>query len=269
MRVRIGIGCVIAVLAIVAGVVLWPKGDKAPTRVEVAATTTSTTIATTTTTAPTTTTAAPTTTTTEPSHPFLAADAVVPAVKLYGAPGATQATSYLPNPTAEDVPLAFLVKAQGPQGWLQVQYARRPNESTAWIHSEDVSLRSVDNRIVIERGARQLTVYRGTSDEVLFQAPVATGTPKTPTPLGDFFIDIVVKLTNTKGAYGPFQLSVAAFSDVLDSFDGGPAQIAIHGTNRPDLIGKFVSNGCVRLNNGDITALQPLVPVGTPVQIVA
>ena len=64
-------------------------------------------------------------------------------------------------------------------------------------------------------------------------------------------------------------LSVAAFSDVLQSFDGGPGQIAIHGTNRPDLIGKFVSNGCIRLNNDDITALQPLVPVGTPVQIVA
>jgi len=98
---------------------------------------------------------------------------------------------------------------------------------------------------------------------------VATGAPKTPTPLGDFFIDIVVKLTNPNGVYGPFQLSVAAFSDVLQSFDGGPAQIAIHGTNRPDLVGKFVSNGCVRLNNRDITALQPLVPVGTPVQIVA
>jgi lipoprotein-anchoring transpeptidase ErfK/SrfK len=270
MRVRIGIACAVAALAIVAGVVLWPTSGKAPTRVEVTPTSTTTTAPTTTaptTTAPTTT--APTTTAPQPVYSFEAADAVVPAVKLYDAPGATQARSYLPNPTAEDVPLAFLVKAQGPPGWLQVQIARRPNGSTAWIHAEDVSLRSVDNRIVIERGARQLTVYRGTSDEVLFQAPVATGTPKTPTPLGDFFVDIVVKLTNTKGVYGPFQLSVAAFSDVLETFNGGPAQIAIHGTNRPDLIGKFVSNGCVRLNNGDITALQPLAPVGTPVQIVA
>jgi lipoprotein-anchoring transpeptidase ErfK/SrfK len=269
MRLRIGIACGAAVLAIVAGVVLWPKGGKAPTRVEVApstSTTTSTTIA------PTTTTTAPpptTTTTAPPVHSFEAADAVVSAVKLYDAPGATAPTSFLPNPTAEQVPLAFLVKAHGPAGWLQVQFARRPNESTAWIHAEDVSLRRVDNRIVIERQARQLTVYRGDSDEVLFQAPVATGTSKTPTPLGNFFIDIVVKLTNTTGVYGPFQLSVAAFSDVLQTFDGGPAQIAIHGTNRPDLIGKFVSNGCVRLNNRDITALQPLVPVGTPVQIVA
>jgi lipoprotein-anchoring transpeptidase ErfK/SrfK len=161
------------------------------------------------------------------------------------------------------------VKAQGPPGWLQVQISRRPNEALAWIHAADVGLRGVDNRIVIERDARQLTVYKGMTDQVLFQAPVATGTPKTPTPLGNFFIDIVVKLTNTRGVYGPFQLSVAAFSDVLQSFDGGPGQIAIHGTNRPDLIGKFVSNGCVRLNNDDITALQPLVPVGTPVQIVA
>jgi lipoprotein-anchoring transpeptidase ErfK/SrfK len=268
MRLRIGIACVVAALAIVAGVVLWPKGGKAATHVQVAATTT-TTIAPTTTSSTTTTTAPTTTTTTEPVHTFEAADAIVPSVKLYNAPGATASTGALPNPTVEHVPLAFLVKAQGPPGWVQVQLARRPNESTAWIHAEDVSLRGVDNRIVIERGARRLTVYKGSSDQVLFQSSVATGAPKTPTPLGNFFIDIVVKLTNPKGVYGPFQLSVAAFSDALQTFDGGPAQIAIHGTNRPDLIGKFVSNGCVRLNNNDITALQPLVPVGTPVQIVA
>ncbi len=269
MRVRIGIACAVAVLAIVAGVVFWPKGGKASTRVEVAAT--STTTSTSTTIATTTSTTAPPTTTTVPPpvHSFEAADAIVPSVKLYDAPGATASTGALPNPTVEQVPLAFLVKAHGPPGWLQVQLARRPNGSTAWIHAEDVSVRGVDNRIVIARQARRLTVYRGSSDEVLFQSSVATGAPKTPTPLGDFFIDIVVKLTNTKGAYGPFQLSVAAFSDALQTFDGGPAQIAIHGTNRPDLIGKFVSNGCVRLNNSDITALQPLVPVGTPVQIVA
>jgi lipoprotein-anchoring transpeptidase ErfK/SrfK len=253
MRVRIGIACVVATLAIVAGVVLWPKGGTT-THVEAA---------------PTTTTAPTTTATTEPPHPFEAADAVVPEVNLYDAPGATAPTGSMPNPTVEKVPLAFLVKAHGPAGWLQVQIPRRPNQALAWIHAEDVATRGVDNRIVVERDARRLTVYKGLTNEVLFQAPVAAGAPATPTPLGDFFIDIVVKITNTRGVYGPFQLSVAAFSDVLQQFDGGPGQIAIHGTNRPDLIGKFVSNGCVRLSNDDITALQPLVPVGTPVQIVA
>ena len=111
-------------------------------------------------------------------------------------------------------------------------------------------------------------MYRGTSDEVLFQAPVAAGAPATPTPLGHFFIDIVVKITRPTGAYGPYQLSVAGFSDVLQSFGGGPGQIAIHGTNHPELIGRFVSNGCIRMNNDDVSALADLAPIGTPVDFV-
>jgi lipoprotein-anchoring transpeptidase ErfK/SrfK len=256
MRVRIGIACAVVALAVVAGVVLWPKGGKATTHVQAAASSTTPT--------------APTTTaTTQPPHPFTAADAVVAKVDLYDSPDATSPSGSMPNPTVEHVPLAFLVKAQGPPGWLQVQVSKRPNETVAWIHATDVSLRGVDNRVVIEREAHLLTVYQGNTDQVLYQATVADGAPATPTPLGNFFIDVVVKITNPHGVYGPFQLSLAAFSDVLAHFDGGPGQIAIHGTNQPSLIGKFVSNGCIRLNNDDITALQPLVPVGTPVQIVA
>jgi lipoprotein-anchoring transpeptidase ErfK/SrfK len=208
-------------------------------------------------------------TTTVPVHGFEAADAVVPEVALYDSPDATESTDSMPNPTIEHVPLAFLVKAHGPAGWLQVQVSRRPNESTAWIHAGDVAVRAVDNRIVVEREARQLTVYKGTSSDVLFQAPVAAGAPATPTPLGNFFVDVVIKVNRPSGAYGPYQLSVAGFSDVLQSFGGGPGQIAIHGTNHPELIGGFVSNGCVRMNNDDITALADLAPVGTPVEIVA
>jgi lipoprotein-anchoring transpeptidase ErfK/SrfK len=200
---------------------------------------------------------------------FEAADAVVPAVALYESPGAPEPTDSMPNPTVERVPLAFLVKEHGPPGWLLVQVSRRPNELTAWIHASDVALREVGSRIVVEREARQLTVYRGTSSDVLFQAPVATGAPATPTPLGSFFIDVVVKVNRPSGAYGPYQLSVAGFSDVLRSFGGGPGQIAIHGTNHPELIGEFVSNGCVRMKNDDVAALADLAPVGTPVEIVA
>lgn len=40
---------------------------------------------------------------------------------------------------------------------------------------------------------------------------------------------------------------------------------AIHGTNRPDLIGGFVSHGCIRMYNRDIAELYSLVSVGTPV----
>jgi lipoprotein-anchoring transpeptidase ErfK/SrfK len=42
-------------------------------------------------------------------------------------------------------------------------------------------------------------------------------------------------------------------------------EYAIHGTNRPSSIGRFVSHGCIRMYNRDIDALFTLVAVGTPV----
>ena len=44
-------------------------------------------------------------------------------------------------------------------------------------------------------------------------------------------------------------------------------EYAIHGTNRPDLIGGFVSHGCIRMYNADIRELYRLVNVGTPVVV--
>ncbi len=45
-------------------------------------------------------------------------------------------------------------------------------------------------------------------------------------------------------------------------------EIYIHGTNNPMAIGMSVSHGCVRLYPEDIAALFPVVPVGTPVNVV-
>jgi lipoprotein-anchoring transpeptidase ErfK/SrfK len=42
-------------------------------------------------------------------------------------------------------------------------------------------------------------------------------------------------------------------------------EYAIHGTNRPESIGRFVSSGCIRMHNRDIVELYGLVAVGTPV----
>jgi lipoprotein-anchoring transpeptidase ErfK/SrfK len=42
-------------------------------------------------------------------------------------------------------------------------------------------------------------------------------------------------------------------------------EYAIHGTNRLDLIGGFVSHGCIRMYNSDIRELYRLVDIGTPV----
>jgi lipoprotein-anchoring transpeptidase ErfK/SrfK len=47
----------------------------------------------------------------------------------------------------------------------------------------------------------------------------------------------------------------------------GGGQYAIHGTNQPQLIGRSVSHGCIRMYNADVSDLFPRVRVGTPVVV--
>jgi lipoprotein-anchoring transpeptidase ErfK/SrfK len=47
----------------------------------------------------------------------------------------------------------------------------------------------------------------------------------------------------------------------------GTSQYRIHGTNDPSTIGKFVSSGCIRLINEDVTDLFSRVDVGTKVVV--
>lgn len=196
--------------------------------------------------------------------PAMVADVQGPKIGLYSTPGQAEADDSFSNPTWEGLPLVFLVQQR--QGdWLEVQLNTRPNQTTAWIRAADVTLRQVTHRIVVSLAARSLTVYDGQTP--VMEAQLAIGTPSTPTPRGNYYIDGAVRTPDPSGVYGPFQLSVAAFSEVLMSFGTGVGQIAMHGTNAPSLIGTAASNGCLRMANADITRLANTVEIGTPVQI--
>lgn len=198
------------------------------------------------------------------SVPATIADAVVDEVPLYSTPGQAEPDDWLDNPTWEGLPVVFLV--HGRQGdWLNVQVSMRPNQATVWIRAQDVKLRTTNYHIAVDIGARHMTVYNGNT--VAMEATVAPGADDSPTPTGDFFIDGVAKPSNPNGPYGAYQLSVAAFSNVYYSFGTGIGQIALHGTNEPELLGEPASHGCVRMSNDDITALVGMVPIGTPVKI--
>ena len=197
---------------------------------------------------------------------FDVADAIGPSVALYAEPEVPyEPKPSLANPTHEGLPVVFLVLEQKPE-WLKVRVSSRPNNLILWVRRAEVSLRTVPNRVVVEVGAHRVTVFHG--DTVLLQVPVAVGTGRTPTPLGEFFVDGVVAL-RAGGPYGTGQVSVSGFSEVLQSFGGGVGQIALHGTNRPELLGQNVSNGCVRMTNDSIDQVIALAPLGTPVTIVA
>ncbi len=197
---------------------------------------------------------------------FTAADAAVPRVALYSAPNVPLTSGLtLANPTHEGVPLIMSVR-QDRGDWLQVQVQIRPNGATAWIKRSDVTLRSVPHHVVIRLGARTATVYRG--DRVVWTASVAPGKASSPTPTGSFYVDAIARPSTATGPYGLYQVSFSGFSNVYSSFGAGNGQVAMHGTNQPQLIGTPASHGCVRFSNEQIAQMVWLAPQGTPVDVV-
>jgi len=115
----------------------------------------------------------------------------------------------------------------------------------------------------VDLTTKTMHVWDGST--LVLETQTTIGAPGTPTPLGTFFVNDHVA---GSGSYGPHILSLSAYSETLETFNGGVPVIAIHGTNRPDLIDGAHSNGCVRVTNDIVTQLKGMLPVGTPVQIV-
>jgi lipoprotein-anchoring transpeptidase ErfK/SrfK len=152
----------------------------------------------------------------------------------------------------------------GGERWLKVQLPIRPNQVTGWVRAKDVRLERVRASIVIDLSDRRITLSR--SGKPVFTAPIALGAPGTPTPTGRYYINQRLIAPDPNGPYGPAALGISAFSNVLTGWaQGGP--VAIHGTNRPDLIGHAVSHGCVRVRNDVLLRMWGLAPAGTPVVI--
>ncbi len=98
---------------------------------------------------------------------------------------------------------------------------------------------------------------------------IADGAAATPTPVGRFFITELLRQPARHGLYGPWAFGLSAHSAVLAHWGGGDGQVGIHGTDEPQLIGRSISHGCIRLRNRDIARLARVLPLGTPVDIVA
>lgn len=208
--------------------------------------------------------AAPSTTATG-EFPAYAVTAAVPRVSVHDAPEGKQ-TRALANPVESGAPLTFLLQRR--QGaWLEVLLPVRPNGSTGWVRAADVTVTGVPYSIDVKQGAHVLELYE--RDRLVRTYPIGIGTRDTPTPGGTFYLKELLRAPDPTGAYGPFAYGLSGFSTTLKSFAGGEAVIGLHGTNDPSSIGKDVSAGCIRLRNADITALAQLLPLGTPVRILA
>lgn len=263
-------------LALLAFVSLVAAGCGIIDRAEDAAPPTTTTTSTTTTTvAPTTSTSTTTTTTTttvpvDPHETFVAN--IVPEIEYldaYVEPDGEPAVFEfaVTNPTFFGNPLSLMITDRTDDGeWLKVQIPVRPNGTEAWIPAEHAEITSHRFSAEVNLTARAVTVWDGS--DVVVETTAVIGKPATPTPLGSFFVNDLVEKWDTS-AYGPYILSLSGFSEALDTFGGGIPVIAIHGTNRPELMGGAHSNGCIRIPNEIVRVLADTVPIGTPVDIVA
>jgi hypothetical protein len=148
--------------------------------------------------------------------------------------------------------------------WYRVRLPRKPNGSIGWVRSTDVDVAPVRTRILVDLSERRVTLFR--SGKRVLTARAAIGSPATPTPLGTYYVNQRLIPSDPTGPFGPGAIGISAFSEVLTGWtQGGP--IAIHGTNRPDLIGRAVSNGCVRVRNDVLRRLFRVSLAGTPVVV--
>lgn len=170
------------------------------------------------------------------------------------------------NPTYWDTPVALrIIEGVGTDEWVKVSLAVRPNNSEAWIRTEGFETFSHNVHAEVILSSRTVRVFDG--DELIAETQAVIGTDATPTPVGDFYVNDVLPRSNAGGAFGPWILSLSAFSETLDTFGGGLPVIAIHGTNNPGLVGGAHSNGCIRIPNDVVTFLAENVPLGSPVRI--
>jgi lipoprotein-anchoring transpeptidase ErfK/SrfK len=157
----------------------------------------------------------------------------------------------------------------GRPGWVRVRLPSRPNGSTAWVKTDDVTLGTTPYRIVIDRGAIRLRLYD--AGRLAFSAPAGVGAAGDPTPAGNFFVAFDEDPPRSDAGYGPFIMVTSAHSTSIKDWKGsGDAIVGIHGplgeAREIGVTGALVSHGCVRLRT---TALRRLrqVPPGTPVDI--
>lgn len=185
-------------------------------------------------------------------------------VDVHAEPGGEEVLHTLASPNDFGVERAFLVERNEGE-WLQVLLPVRPNGSTGWVRSDDVWLTSTEYRVEVDTGDFEFTVFDG--DEEVRTGVIGTGEGETPTPEGRYYFTELLQPPDPEGPYGVYAFGLSGFSETLETFAGGPGQLAVHGTNDEDALGREISHGCVRVSNEDITWMAENLPIGTPVEI--
>jgi lipoprotein-anchoring transpeptidase ErfK/SrfK len=129
--------------------------------------------------------------------------------------------------------------------------------------------------LVLRLSERRLYLMDGGSPRPVESFPIAIGRKGHDTPTGRFQIDEKVERPDYE------KIDPIDRSHVLKRIPPGPENplgerwmtfvrgdgwtIGIHGTPQPELLGRAVSGGCIRMRNADVVRVYDRVELGTPV----
>lgn len=172
--------------------------------------------------------------------------------------------------TQQQTSLPVVRRAEDRHGaeWLLVRLPGRPTGRVGWIPEANTVVKPSPWTVVVNRAARTVSVHKNGRPFQWY--PVVVGTRSTPTPAGRYFVEEHVRQA-PGSVLGPWALATSAYSHVLQEFDGGNGQVALHGragSLLADPLGTARSHGCIRFDNDVIRRLAGMLPNGTPIDIV-
>lgn len=123
-----------------------------------------------------------------------------------------------------------------------------------------------ERKISINLASRILTLYRGNVRERSY--PVGVGKYSTPTPVGYYTVENKeINPTWIDPDDTDVSIPAGGANPLGYRWIGFSGNYGIHGTNRPDTVGHYASNGCVRMRECDVEDLYERVRVGTDVEV--
>lgn len=147
--------------------------------------------------------------------------------------------------------------------WYRIILVGRPNGRSGWIPASQAELQPTRAEIVVSRSERTLALR--VDGRLRLETTIAVGKAGAPTPVGYHYV--TSRFTPNNAFLGAFALELSAYSPTLTDWPGGGV-VGIHGTSRPDLLGRAVSHGCIRVSNAAALVLKRFAPVGTPVRVI-
>ena len=121
-------------------------------------------------------------------------------------------------------------------------------------------------KILINSASRLMLLYDGDTKLAVYH--LGLGKVSTPTPSGYYKIqEKIVNPSWIDPSHPEYEVLSGPDNPLGYRWMQIQGNYGIHGTNRPESIGGYVSNGCIRMHEKDVEVVFDAVEVGTPVEI--